>query len=67
MNHEVVRPTETKRFRVKLLHGYFPEDPEHPKHPLTGGIEKVMAGEVWARTGRGGQAAAQGENRRTAG
>jgi hypothetical protein len=36
--------TPTKRFRVKMLRGYFPEDPEHPKHPLTGGIEKVVAG-----------------------
>jgi hypothetical protein len=41
-------PETTKRFRVKLINGYFPEDPEHPKNPLSGDIKKIKAGEVWA-------------------
>jgi hypothetical protein len=36
----------TKKFRIKMVRGYFPADPEHPKHPLTGGIQKVCAGET---------------------
>jgi len=38
--------TETKKFRVTLLRGYFPEDPDFPKHPLTGSVAKACAGET---------------------
>jgi hypothetical protein len=31
---------------VKLLYGYFPADPEHPKHPGTGEPVKVQRGET---------------------
>lgn len=38
--------TPVKKFRVKLLHGYFPADPDFPKHPLTGSVAKASAGEI---------------------
>jgi hypothetical protein len=36
----------TKKFRIKMIRGYFPEDPDYPKHPLTGSVAKAYAGEV---------------------
>ena len=44
MKTETENPT--KKFRIKMIRGYFPADPDHPKHPLTGGIQKVVAGET---------------------
>lgn len=35
-----------KKFPVKLLRGYFPADPDRPKHPNTGGPVKVERGEI---------------------
>jgi hypothetical protein len=35
-----------KKFRVTLLRGYFPQDPDFPKHPLTGSVTKATAGET---------------------
>jgi hypothetical protein len=35
-----------KKFRIKMIRGYFPEDPDYPKHPLTGSVMKAYAGEV---------------------
>ena len=33
-----------KRFRVRMLKGYFPGDPSHPRHPLSKDPEKVSPG-----------------------
>lgn len=44
-----MKQTETesnKKFRVTLLRGYFPADPDFPKHPLTGSVSKANAGET---------------------
>ena len=35
---------EVKRFPVLLKHGYFPADPDWPKDPATGGIQKALSG-----------------------
>jgi hypothetical protein len=35
---------KVKRFPVLLKHGYFPCDPDWPKHPMTGAPEKALAG-----------------------
>jgi hypothetical protein len=35
-----------RKFPIKLLRGYFPIDPEHPRNPRTGDSEKVNRGEV---------------------
>lgn len=35
-----------KKFPVKMLRGYFPLDPDHPKHPTTKDPVKVQRGEV---------------------
>lgn len=44
--HPGVKPQEEKRFPVKLLFGYFPKDPSHPKHPTTREPVKVQRGTV---------------------
>jgi hypothetical protein len=36
---------EVKRFRVRMLRGYFPADPAHPKHAVSGDALKVQRGE----------------------
>jgi hypothetical protein len=36
---------EVKRFPVLLKRGYFPIDPDWPKDPATGGIQKALVGE----------------------
>ena len=46
---EKVFPTpedQVKRFPVRLLYGYCPKDPSHPKHPTTGRPQKVERGTV---------------------
>lgn len=35
-----------KKFPVRVLRGYFPVDPDHEKHPLTGDPLKVERGET---------------------
>jgi hypothetical protein len=49
----VIEKTETKteekpvkRFKVRMLRGYFPADPAHPRHPVSGDAIKVLRGEV---------------------
>jgi hypothetical protein len=41
------KPVEkpVKRFRVRMLRGYFPADPAHPRHPVSGDAIKVLRGE----------------------
>jgi hypothetical protein len=34
-----------KRFRVRMLRGYFPADPAHPRHSVSGDAIKVLRGE----------------------
>ena len=34
----------SKKLRVTLVRGYFPQDPDFPKHPLTGSVAKAIAG-----------------------
>ena len=36
----------TRKIQVKLLYGYYPEDPDHPRHPRTGDAMKVLPGEI---------------------
>ena len=35
-----------KKLRVTLVRGYFPEDPDFPRHPMTGSVAKASAGET---------------------
>ena len=39
------KPVDVKRFRVRMLRGYFPADPTHPRHPVSGDAIKVQRGE----------------------
>lgn len=34
------------KFPIKLKRGYFPKDPDHPKHPATGDPMKVQREEI---------------------
>lgn len=39
-------PAPVKKMPVLLKRGYFPKDPDHPKHPRTGDSVKVERGET---------------------
>jgi hypothetical protein len=38
--------TSPKKFRIKMIRGYFPADPDFPRHPLTGSVDKARAGDI---------------------
>lgn len=47
--HPGVKPNEpakVKKYPVRLRVGYFPADPDHPRHPVSGDSIKVKKGEV---------------------
>lgn len=41
-----VKKDEKKKIAMKMVYGYFPRDPDHPRHPRTGDAMKVLPGEI---------------------